>query len=325
MSLAMNPLVISAAAFVGVTTLVWAVAVMIRDKAASRVEDRLAVLMGNAAGVGKDKTAKPTLLTRPTDTGPKFLEQLIARFGNLPIVFEQADTTLTVSRFFLITAGLAALGGLLAALSRTHAGLVPLAAVAMGSTPTIWLLLRRRSRLKKFATQLPDALELISRALRAGHSLGAGFNLVHEEMPAPIGKEFGRAFEEQNLGLALDEALEGMTERVPNLDLKFFATAVILQRQTGGDLAEILDKIGSLVRERFKIWGQVQALTGEGRLSGVVLLALPPLLFVAVYRLNPDYIMMLFTDPMGKKMLAGAIVMQVIGALVIRKIVNIKV
>ncbi len=116
-----------------------------------------------------------------------------------------------------------------------------------------------------------------------------------------------------------------MTERIPNLDLQFFATAVILQRQTGGDLAEILDKIGYLVRERFKIWGQVQALTGEGRLSGIVLLALPPVLFLAVYRLNPEYVMPLFTDPLGRKMLAGAVVMQLLGALVIRKIINIKV
>jgi len=116
-----------------------------------------------------------------------------------------------------------------------------------------------------------------------------------------------------------------MTERVPNLDLRFFSTAVILQRQTGGDLAEILDKIGELVRERFKIWGQIQALTGEGRLSGVVLLGLPPVLFIVMYRLNPDYVMVLFTDPLGKQMLAFGLVMQFIGAFVIRKIIDIKV
>ena len=115
------------------------------------------------------------------------------------------------------------------------------------------------------------------------------------------------------------------TLRIPNLDLKFFATAIILQRQTGGDLAEILDKIGHLIRERFKIWGQVQALTGEGRLSGIVLLALPPALFAVVYKMNPDYLMLLFTDPMGKKMLVGGIVSQLLGALLIRKIVNIRV
>ena len=116
-----------------------------------------------------------------------------------------------------------------------------------------------------------------------------------------------------------------MTVRIPNLDLRFFVTAVILQRQTGGDLAEILDKIGNLIRERFKIWGQIQALTGEGRLSGIVLLALPPALFLVTYRLNPDYCVVLFTDPMGQKMLLGAVFMQILGALVIRKIVNIKV
>jgi tight adherence protein B len=165
----------------------------------------------------------------------------------------------------------------------------------------------------------------MGRALRAGHSLAAGFDLVQKEMGAPICVEFGRVFEEQNLGIAMEDALESLTERVPNLDLKFFSTAVVLQRTTGGDLAEILDKIGHLVRERFKIYGQVQALTGEGRLSGIVLLALPPVLFLVVYRLNPDYIMMLFNDPMGTKMLAGAVIMQVLGALVIRKIINIKV
>jgi len=116
-----------------------------------------------------------------------------------------------------------------------------------------------------------------------------------------------------------------MTERVPNLDLRFFATAIVLQRQTGGDLAEILDKIGYIVRERFKIYGQIQALTGEGRLSGVVLLALPPVLAVVMLYLNPKYMMLLVTDPMGQQMLAGGIVMQVVGALVIRKIINIKV
>src|SRR5204863_258003 len=110
-----------------------------------------------------------------------------------------------------------------------------------------------------------------------------------------------------------------------NLDLKFFVTALLLQKQTGGDLAEILDKIGKLIRERFQIWGQVQALTGEGRLSGVVLLGLPPVLFLAVYKLNPDYLMTLFTDPIGKQMLAGGVVLQILGALVIRKIVNIRV
>ena len=195
----------------------------------------------------------------------------------------------------------------------------------LGAMPFGFVFIARKRRIAAFARQLPDALELISRALRSGHSLAAGISLVGDEMSQPISGEFARCYEEQNLGIPLEEALEGMTDRVPNLDLRFFATAVILQRQTGGDLAEILDKIGHLVRERFQIFGQIQALTGEGRLSGIVLLALPPVLFVVMYRLNPDYVMVLFTDEIGKLMLTGAVFMQLAGAFVIKKIINIKV
>ncbi len=202
---------------------------------------------------------------------------------------------------------------------------MPLLAIVMACFPFMWLLLKRKRRFKAFSLQLPDALEMLSRCLRSGQSLTAGFNIVSTEMSAPLGVEFGRVFEEQNLGIPLNETLNNMIERVPNLDLKFFCTAIMLQRQTGGDLSEILDKIGSLIRERFQIWGQVQALTGEGRLSGIILLALPFVLFLTIYYLNPDYVMVLFEDPVGKKLLAVALVMQVIGAAVIKKIVTIKV
>ena len=185
--------------------------------------------------------------------------------------------------------------------------------------------MRRRRRLQAFTRQLPDALELIGRALRAGHSLAAGCNFVATEMSDPIRKEFNRCYEEQNLGIPLETALQEMANRVPNLDLRFFSTAVILQRSTGGDLAEMLDKIGNLIRERFKIWGQIQALTGEGRLSGVVLLALPPVLMIVMFYMNPQYLMPLFGDSLGHKMLIGGIVMQLLGAFVIKKIIDIKV
>jgi tight adherence protein B len=224
-----------------------------------------------------------------------------------------------------ISAGMAVAGTLLSLILRIHPALMPLIAILTGLLPFYFVLFRRKRRLKTFGAQLPDALEMISRTLRSGQSLPFGFSMVASEMPPPIGKEFSRVFEEQNLGIPLDESLRAMTDRIPNLDLKFFVTALILQRQTGGDLAEILDKIGELIRDRFRIWGQVQALTGEGRLSGVVLLALPFVLFAAVYQLNPDYVMVLFTDPMGTKMLGVAVFLQILGALTIRKIVNIKV
>jgi tight adherence protein B len=318
--------IILVATFVCVTALVAAVAFILRGNSATTVEDRLALLTGaNQAGKNaKQALLKESVVTQTWQSKSNFVEMIVSRF-NLRLLFEQADAPLTVQQFLILSAGLGLAAGLGATIAHLNAGLVlPIAGVCM-MLPLGWMIFRRKRRFAKFAQQLPDAMELIARALRAGHSLASGFNLVADEMTNPIGKEFGRVFEEQNLGIAIDEALETMTRRIPNLDLRFFATAVILQRQTGGDLAEILDKIGNLVRERFKIYGQVQALTGEGRLSGVVLMALPPVLFLAVYRLNPEYEMALFSDPMGQQMLIGAVVMQILGGLAIKKIVDIRV
>ena len=320
-------LLIAISAFIGVAALVGGLAMVMREKPANPIEDRLDMLTGaNTPTAAKNGMLKDSgVLAQPLDQVPGFFEVFLERFGNVSLLFEQADTSLTVPKLTMIS-GIMGLGGAgLGAALGIHAALLPVVALFMGALPLIWVLFRRKRRLKAFAAQLPDALEMLSRSLRAGQSLGFGFKMVAEEMSPPVGKEFGRVFEEQNLGIPVEETLQMMTDRVPNLDLKFFATAVILQRQTGGDLAEILDKIGELIRDRFRIWGQIQALTGEGRLSGVVLLALPFVLFIAVYQLNPDYIMVLFTEPMGKKMLAVAVFMQLLGALVIRKIVNIKV
>jgi tight adherence protein B len=321
----MDPLLISIAAFVGVTALVWGVALSFRGDKDNKIEDRLEILTGNGGAGSFGKEASQSVLMQPLDSAPGMVDAVLQRFGKTRLIFQQADVSISPSQFGIISAGLAVAGLALGAMARLHFVILPVMAGTLAVVPLMWLLWKRGRRLKAFTTQLPEALELISRALRAGHSLAAGFDLVQHELDAPVSVEFGRVFEEQNLGISMEEALEGLTERVPSLDLKFFCTAIVLQRTTGGDLAEILDKIGYLVRERFKIYGQVQALTGEGRLSGIVLLALPPVLFLVVYRLNPTYIMMLFNDPMGTKMLAGAIVMQILGALVIRKIVNIKV
>jgi tight adherence protein B len=316
-------LLISIAAFLGVSAFVGGLITLFRADNDQRLENRLDQFT-SAKPTGKGE-GSASVLSTPLDAVPGFFDAIVARFGRVRLLFDQADTSLKPAQFAAISGVLAVAGFAASVYGGVEIVFAPLIAVGSGTLPLIWLIFKRRQRLKKFGAQLPDALELISRALRAGHSLAAGFNLVAEEMAQPIAREFGRVFEEQNLGIPLEGALNSLTDRVPNLDLKFFATAVILQRQTGGDLAEILDKIGYLIRERFKIWGQVQALTGEGRLSGAVLLGLPPALFLAVYKMNREYIMMLFTDPMGKQMLAGAIVMQILGALVIKKIINIKV
>jgi tight adherence protein B len=239
--------------------------------------------------------------------------------------FEQADCHIKPNTLLMIGGFLAVIGGTVAYLGHAPLVVVPMSAVLMFFLPFIWLWNKRRVRLNKFASQLPDALELLARALRAGQSLQAGMHVVGEEMPTPISDEFSRVYEEQNLGISVEDSLKNICERVPNLDLRFFVTSVGIQRTTGGDLAEILDKIGYVIRERWKILGQVKALTGEGRLSGVVLLALPFALFGYMLVTKPDYIEPLWTDPLGVKMSVIAIVAQILGALVIRKIVNIKV
>lgn len=321
----MITILIIAAAFIGVACLVGGVSsLVLRTDGGTMVENRLDILTGAVAAPSKDKKAEASLLQSPLNDVPNALEEFVKRFFNLRILLRQADLSMSPAKFLFICLALGGAGVVLLPMSGAPVILAPLGAT-LAILPFFFAIFRRKRRLAKFGKQLPEALELISRALRAGHSLASGFKLVADEMDHPICTEFERCYEAQNLGVPLEQAIEEMTERVPNLDLRFFATAVILQRQTGGDLAEILDKIGYLVRERFKIWGQIQALTGEGRLSGIVLLALPPALFIVMWRLNPGYCMTLFTDPMGHQMLAGAVIMQILGALVIRKIVNIKV
>jgi len=323
----MTPLLIILAVFVGVVTLIVSVGVLLAGNTAKQAEERLDLLTaaGGAAVAKKGGTDTAALLKAMADEGSTLSDRILSRFGDVRSFLTQADVSFTATQFLASIIGLAALGVLGVTFSGMPLLFAPVAAVCLGATPIGYVVIKRKRRIKAFARQLPDALELISRALRAGHSLAAGFNLVGDEMADPIASEFARCYDQQNLGVPLEEALETMTTRVPNLDLRFFATAVILQRQTGGDLAEILDKIGRLIRERFQIWGQIQALTGEGRLSGIVLLALPPVLFVVMYRLNPDYVMLLFTDEIGKWMLTGAVVLQLAGAFVIKKIINIKV
>ena len=318
----MVQLLILASVFVCVATLIGGVAIFLRSSDNPN-ENRLTDFIQNKKR-GPTKSAAEVLLS-PLDDAPTKIEEFIGRYFNLGRYIDQSGMNLNVPKFLAITGGLLGGGFMISMVMLPIKVFAPIIALSLGALPPLALWWKRRRRLRKFGSALPEALELISRALRAGHSLPAGIQLVAQQMSEPLGPEFGRCYEQQNLGIPLEDALKEMTERVPNLDLKFFVTAVLLQRQTGGDLAEILDKIGHLIRERFQIWGQIQALTGEGRLSGIVLLALPPALFLVMLKLNYDYVMMLFEDPIGIKMLIGGIVMQILGAIAIKKIITIKV
>ena len=177
----------------------------------------------------------------------------------------------------------------------------------------------------KMQLAAPEALDLLSRALRAGHAFQTAMGMVADEMRAPVGPEFKRMFDQQNFGLPLREAMTELTERVPLVDVKFFATAVAIQRDTGGNLAEILDNLAHVVRERFKILRQVRVHTAHGRFTGYVLLALPAALGVALSFINPEHMDLLFRERMGQMMIVGAIVMQTIGYFWIRKVIKIEV
>jgi tight adherence protein B len=326
--MSLDPVIlISLSAFLAVGALATALFVMFGAVGNSDVEDRLQVLAGQKSPDEPEARGlmKEDLMAAGAGVFSGVSKAISRRFSNLGLYFQQADSPISFEQFLGISllAGLMGVAG--AMIAKAPAPLYPVVAIVLAFLPMIWLSWRRKSRFNAFAKRLPEALELIARALRSGHSLNSGLNMVAEEMPAPIGTEFGIAFEEQNLGVPVEQTLKNMVKRMPNLDLKFFATAVAIQRQTGGDLAEILDKIGYVVRERFKILGAVQALTGEGRLSGVVLMAMPIAIFFAVYYLNQEYVMLLFTTEIGKKMIGGAIVMQILGAIVIRKIIDIKV
>jgi tight adherence protein B len=319
----MTPLLIPLLAFVAVAALVGVLAFVFRDST-PKTATRLDLLVGKRK---REDEQAADILRKSAFAGDKrsLLEALAPKFLSPRMLFEQADCHIKPGTLFGIGVLLGVLGMTATLLLKVPIWLAPLNGLLMFSLPFVWLWNKRRVRLKKFAAQLSDALELVARALRAGHSLGAGLHVVAEEMPSPIADEFGRVFEEQNLGIPIEEAMRSMCERVPNLDLRFFVTSVGIQRQTGGDLAEILDKIGYVIRERFRILGQVKALTGEGRLSGVVLIALPFGLFAFMLNVKPDYVESLWTTDLGRKMSLFAIIAQIVGALVIRKIVNIKV
>jgi tight adherence protein B len=308
--------------FVAIVGVVGLVAYFFKDTGSARTSNRLDVLVGKRRADSVPDLLRRAELAADTDS---LFEKLAAKIPTLQRIFEQADCNIRPSQLILTGACLGVLGMTGSWLARVPVFFVPVAGILLFLVPFGWLWNKRRVRLKKFASQLPDALELVARALRAGHSLAAGMHVVSEEMPAPIAEEFGRVYEEQNLGIPLEEAMRGMVDRVPNLDLKFFVTSVAIQRQTGGDLAEILDKIGYVIRERYRILGQVKALTGEGRLSGVVLIALPFVLFLVVLHIKPDYVQVLWTDRDGIKMSIFALFMQILGAAVIKKIVDIKV
>ena len=264
---------------------------------------------------------------RERKAGP--LPALDKAFGGtgspLARLIEQAGVVIAPSAVILASLVLSVVCAMVAVLFIKYPFAWPIAALVGGMVPWGWLRYKRSARFRRFEEQFPEALDLLSRAIRAGHAFQTAMGMCADELPAPVGAEFKKSFDQQNFGLPLKDTLYELTERVPLLDVKFFVTAVLIQRETGGNLAEILDNLAHVVRERFKILRQVRVHTAHGRFTGYVLMALPAALGIVLNFINPEHMDLLFKERMGQMMILGAIVMQTIGYFWIRKVIKIEV
>ncbi|HSR15561.1 MAG TPA: type II secretion system F family protein [Gemmatimonadales bacterium] len=262
------------------------------------------------------RTAAATWLERMAATTP--------RFAGLASMLQESGTTTTLQSFLLASTGLAVGLGLFGLLvTRSWIGGLILAPIG-AALPYVVYRIRANHRRAKLEEQLPDAVDLMARAMRAGHPLSAGFKMVAEEGPAPIALEFRQVFEEQRFGLPFEDSLLGLAARIRLTDVRILVTAILVQHQVGGNLAEILDNIGNLVRERFKLRRQLRVITAQGRISGLVLTFLPVTLGVAIAIVNPEYLAPILQEPAGRLMIAAAALLQVLGYLWIRQILDIE-
>ncbi len=297
-------------------------AASLRGSGRARARRRLSRL-GRAAGPGAvDIERRRAMSDLP------WLHRVLAPMawaGRLDAMLRQARWDMTVGVLVLICAASGAGAFALARLTLSGPVWPWLLGTVAGLAPMAWLRHRRNRRMTAFATQLPEALDLVTRALKAGHAFSQGLRMVADEMADPIGTEFTETLEEINLGVPSDVALHGLTRRVDCQDLKFFVVSVNIQRETGGNLAEIVSTISRLVRERSKLQGKVRVLSAEGRLSAYVLLALPVAIALVIRIINPAYMARLTETEPGKAMLAGAAVMMCLGAAAIKRLIVIKV
>jgi tight adherence protein B len=238
---------------------------------------------------------------------------------------EQSGMKISLSALLIVAAVSAVLMAIVAGVVTRAPWSLPIGAAMGFGLPFLVLRIKRTRRLRKFEEEFPEALDLISRALKAGHAFATGLKMAADEMGEPVGPEFRKTFDEQNFGLPLKDALENLTLRIPSIDVKFFSTAVLIQRETGGNLSEILENLAHVVRERFKILRQVRVYTAHGRLTGYVLLALPAVLAIALSFINPEHMNLLFRERVGQILLMVALVMQTAGFLWIKQVIKIEV
>ena len=290
-----------------------------------QMDQRLSALVSPS---GSSDGADESVVRHAVESSMPAIDRMVARTrhgSTLAKLVEQSGLRTSPGA---VVGGSIALGaglGFLAMILTRQILSVPVAFIMGASLPFAFVMNRRSARMKVFEEQFPDALDLLSRALRAGHAFQTALGMVGDELKAPVGPEFKKTFDQQNFGLPLRDALNQLAERVFVLDVKFFVTAVLIQRETGGNLSEILDNLAHVVRERFKIRRQVRVHTAHGRFTAFILLSLPAVLAIALTLLNPDHMAPLFHERMGQMSLMIAMVMQAIGFVWIQKVIKIEV
>ncbi len=323
------------AIFLLITIGIWLVALVLwwlytsvtRTADLDRIKNRL---LGTPKREKKSKgPAVQQLIQKETEAG-RIVQSVLKRYQLQPRIqelIEQAGLRWRPARFIhgCLALFLAGFGVVWLAAPSNLRLLAYVVGLGAASLPLLYVLRKRRARLRRFEELFPDSLEFVARSMRAGHAFSVSLEMIHREFQEPLAGEFRRTFEDHNLGLPLEVALQKFSKRVPLLDVQFFVSAVLLQKRTGGNLAEILDKLAYVIRERFKLRGRIRAISAHGRMTGVALTLIPVAVGVMMFFTNPDYVRFFFLDEIGNYMLVGAIGLQLIGYGIIRKIVSIEV
>lgn len=295
------------------------------DAKRARLNDRLAEAIRSSA---HSDDADVQLARQELMSEIPWLNRMLVKLqatSRLKEMIDQADAHITVMRLFLFSATAGVLAVLAVSMLSTSYLLMAFCGVIAATLPFVHIKMKRKKRLDKFLQLLPDALDLMSRGLSAGHAFTESLQMVASEMPEPISSEFRKTYEEQNLGLSLKLALENFIHRMPLLDLRMCVTAVLIQRETGGNLSELLEKVAHTIRERFRIMEDLKTMTLSSRWSAWLLCALPIFLAVYVSIMNPGYMDVMWLDPRGHKLLALAAIMQTLGMLMVQKIMKIRI
>jgi tight adherence protein B len=316
------------AVFFAIAIAGWAMSQALAQRAKASVSGRLATFTDKV-----EKRASMAVSNTDDENAKKSdiwgeIDQLIEKktlVQKMILEFQKADLKLRYSEYVGLYIICLVVPGIIGFILTKNAGGILMLGVPGLLIPRTYLKIRQFARIRKIDAQLVDALILISNSLKSGYSFLQGMELVGDEAPNPIAQEFRRMLRETNLGYPLEQALDGLAERVPSEDLDLVVTVIKIQRQIGGNLAEVLDKIVHTIRDRIKIKGEINTLTAQGKLQGIILTLMPPAMAFGIYMMNPEFMMPLFTTLLGKLMLGVAFILQMIGGFFIKKIVDIKV